>query len=119
MTHKAIGFTAVLFSCFILVACLSNISDTASAEPADMSMAPMVMDGDDGGSGYAYVGSNKCKKCHSKQHKSWKKTKMALALETLKPGAVAEIKTKYGLDPKKDYSTDAECLKCHTTGFGA
>ncbi len=43
---------------------------------------------------------------------------MGKALETLKPGVAAEAKTKHGLDSTKDYTTDATCLKCHTTGFG-
>jgi len=67
---------------------------------------------------YEFTGSNKCKKCHIKEHKSWEKTKMGQALETLKPGAAAEIKTKFGLDPQKDYTTDEKCLACHTTGYG-
>lgn len=65
-----------------------------------------------------YVGSKKCKKCHIKQHKSWAKTKMGKAFDTLKPGVAAEIKTKSGLDPNKDYTQDAKCLECHTVGFG-
>ena len=67
---------------------------------------------------YEYVGSKKCKKCHMKQHKSWAKTKMGKALDILKPGNSAEMKTKHNLDPAKDYSTDSSCLACHTTGFG-
>ena len=66
----------------------------------------------------AFVGSTKCKICHLAQYKSWKKTDMANALTTLKPGEKAEAKTKHGLDPEKDYSTDASCLVCHTTGYG-
>ena len=65
-----------------------------------------------------YVGSKKCKKCHIKEYKSWSKTKMGKAFDTLKPGAAAEIKTKSNLDPQKDYTTDAKCLECHTVGFG-
>ncbi len=66
----------------------------------------------------AFVGSKKCKKCHMAHTKSWKKTTMGTALDTLKPGKNAEAKTKHGLDPEKDYTTDASCLKCHTTGYG-
>lgn len=66
----------------------------------------------------AYVGSSKCKKCHLTQHKSWKKTNMGNALTTLKPGEKVEVKKKHGLDPEKDYTTDATCLACHTTGYG-
>ncbi len=67
---------------------------------------------------YEYTGSKKCKMCHIKVHKSWAKTKMGKAFDTLKPGERAEAKTKAGLDPQKDYTTDDSCLACHTTGFG-
>jgi hypothetical protein len=67
---------------------------------------------------FAYVGSKKCRMCHIKQYKSWEQTNMAKAFELLKPGARAEQRTAAGLDPEKDYTTDAECLSCHTTGYG-
>jgi hypothetical protein len=72
----------------------------------------------------SYVGVKKCKACHSKekmggtQYKVWETLKMAKSMETLKPGVAADIKTKAGLDPEKDYTTDPKCLKCHTTGYG-
>jgi len=71
-----------------------------------------------------FVGVDKCKACHSNvkiggaQYKVWEATKMAKAMETLKPGAAADAKTKAKLDPQKDYTTDPKCLKCHTTGYG-
>ena len=49
-----------------------------------------------------YTGAKECASCHFKQFLSWKKTKHADALKLL---------------PEK-YQKDAECLKCHTTGFG-
>lgn len=67
---------------------------------------------------FSYVGSGKCKMCHMAVHKSWKKTKMARAFDILKPGTFAEAKTKHGLDVNKDYTKDATCLPCHTTGYG-
>jgi hypothetical protein len=70
------------------------------------------------GGEHAYVGSKKCKMCHMKEFKSWEETKMAKAYDTLKPGERAEQKKAAGLDPDKDYTTDAECLRCHTTGYG-
>jgi len=66
----------------------------------------------------SYVGASKCKACHLKQYKSWEATKMAQAYEVLKPGARAEEKKAAGLDPDTDYSSDPECLPCHTTGYG-
>jgi len=67
---------------------------------------------------HAYVGSKKCKMCHLKEHKSWSETKMANSFESLKPGQSAEAKKGAGLDPAKDYTKDATCLPCHTTGYG-
>ena len=67
---------------------------------------------------HAYVGTKNCRKCHIKQYKSWQETKMANAFETLKPDVVADRKTELGLDPAKDYTTDAECVRCHVTGYG-
>jgi len=65
-----------------------------------------------------YVGAQKCKACHIKQYKSWEQTTMAKSFENLKPGIKADEKKKAGLDPNKDYTSDANCLKCHTTGYG-
>ncbi len=65
-----------------------------------------------------YVGAKKCKACHMKQYKAWQKTNMATSFENLKPGVKAEEKKKAGLDPDKDYTADADCLKCQTTGYG-
>ena len=67
---------------------------------------------------HAYVGSKKCKMCHIKEWNSWSGTKMANAFEQLKPGIAAEAKKKAGLDANKDYTKDATCLSCHTTGYG-
>ncbi len=66
-----------------------------------------------------FTGADGCKKCHFKQHASWKKTGMAKTFESLKPDAAAEKKTAAGLDPKADYTKDPKCLKCHATGYGA
>ncbi|MFH1371711.1 MAG: multiheme c-type cytochrome [Planctomycetota bacterium] len=66
----------------------------------------------------AYEGTSNCKKCHIKEFNGWKKTKMARALDSLKPGMAAEAKIKAGFDPQKDYTKDTKCLECHTTGFG-
>ena len=67
---------------------------------------------------HAFIGSKNCKKCHIKEYKSWEKTTMAQVFEQLKPGERAEAKTAAGLDPDKDYTTDATCLPCHVTGYG-
>ncbi|UCE72390.1 MAG: cytochrome c family protein, partial [Nitrospiraceae bacterium] len=67
--------------------------------------------------GADYVGVKKCKACHIKQYKSWQKTTMAESFENLKQGVKVEEKKKAGLEDK-DYTADASCLKCHTTGYG-
>ena len=68
--------------------------------------------------GAAYMGVKTCKRCHLKQYKTWKTTKMAKTFEVLKPGISSETKVKLKFDPQKDYTRDAKCLECHTTGFG-
>ncbi len=87
------------FSLLCLGLLLTLTASAASAEPA-------------------FIGTKLCKKCHKKQFTSWEATGMGKALETLKPGAKAEEKKAAGLDPDKDYSTEAKCLGCHTTGNG-
>jgi len=67
---------------------------------------------------HAFIGAKKCKKCHLKQYRSWEATAMAQAFASLKPGVKAQEKTAAGLDPDKDYTGDAECVRCHVTGIG-
>ncbi len=43
---------------------------------------------------------------------------MAQAFGVLRPGERAEQKKAAGLDPAKDYTKDAQCLACHTVGYG-
>ncbi|MBI4801678.1 MAG: cytochrome c family protein [Elusimicrobia bacterium] len=50
----------------------------------------------------AYLGADKCKMCHAKQHATWMKMKHSTAIESLS----AEEQKK------------PECVKCHVTGFG-
>jgi hypothetical protein len=92
----------LLAATFTLVACSLFLSPSAGAQDE----------------GHAFIGSSKCKKCHIKEYKSWSETKMANAFEQLRPGERAEQKVAAGLDPEKDYSTDPECVSCHTTGYG-
>ncbi len=68
-------------------------------------LVPVAKSGDS-----AYLGHKKCKMCHMKQYKSWAKTVHAKALDTLKEGNKLD---------GKDHTTDAECLPCHVTGYGA
>lgn len=51
-----------------------------------------------------YTGTKQCSSCHFKQYMSWKKTKHAT-------DAFAKLPAKY--------KTDANCVNCHSTGYGA
>ena len=67
-----------------------------------------------------YIGTAKCKKCHLKQFKSFTKSSpLHTSFENLKPDVKAEEKKAAKLDPKKDYTKDPTCLKCHVTAYGA
>ncbi|MDD5347317.1 MAG: cytochrome c family protein [Candidatus Omnitrophica bacterium] len=50
-----------------------------------------------------YVGLEKCRGCHDKEYKDFQARKFA------KAWTILEMRGK---------STDAECLKCHATGYG-
>jgi hypothetical protein len=67
-----------------------------------------------------YVGSGKCKMCHSKEYKAWAETKHAHAFETLKKATPEQIKKMNDLLKASVTSpaTDDNCVKCHVTGFG-
>jgi hypothetical protein len=52
--------------------------------------------------GQEFIGVKKCSSCHFDQFLKWRSTKHAKSFELL---------------PAK-YQADANCLKCHTTGFG-
>jgi len=49
----------------------------------------------------SFVSEKKCKKCHIKQHKTWRATKHAKTFECL----------------DAEHQKDPKCLKCHTSGF--
>ena len=59
-----------------------------------------------GSAGATYVGAQTCKECHPNTYQFWSTTKHAHAFDSLKS------------DKKPDTIYDAECVSCHTTGFG-
>jgi len=65
--------------------------------------------GGDPTAGATYIGAKACKKCHFKQHKTWKKTKHASAWKSLPE--------KYRTPAEKD-PDGRLCISCHVTGFG-
>lgn len=71
---------------------------------------------------FEYVGVSKCKMCHKKVEKGaqftkWESTAHAGSFETLKSEKSAQIAKDKGIEGKAWKAS--ECLKCHTTGFGA
>jgi len=55
--------------------------------------------------GSSYVGAQNCQACHPKAFEKWMTTKHAKAYEPL-------------TNPRRNREFDAECISCHTTGFG-
>ena len=65
-----------------------------------------------------FVGVKICTKCHDVHGESWETTPHGKAFESLRANAMADAKTRAKLDPGKDYTTDKDCVGCHSTGFG-
>lgn len=66
---------------------------------------------------YEYIGALKCKMCHNKpatgeQYKIWSESLHAKAMESLKSEASLKYAAEHGI---ADPSTDAKCIKCHST----
>jgi hypothetical protein len=73
-------------------------------------MAPVPNLRNPGGPGDpAYVGSKTCKKCHESAYEVWEKTPHSWAYKTL-------TETEHTRLPNRQF--DAECVVCHTVGFG-
>ena len=53
----------------------------------------------------SYVGAQACQECHPRTFARWETTKHARAYEPL-------------TNPRRNREFDAECISCHTTGFG-
>lgn len=60
----------------------------------------------DGAPGATFVGAESCRDCHPNTYLKWESTKHAAAFASLEH------------DPKPNTIYDAECVSCHTTGFG-
>jgi hypothetical protein len=90
-----VGLATVLTltACGILV---QSVRSQPPAEPAGPAVSPPA--------DQTYTGAKACSACHFKQYMSWKKTKHAT-------DAFAKLPAKY--------KTDAACLICHSTGYGA
>ena len=89
--------SVVALSIFVVVLVITGVSggpDDPNADPT---------------AGATYIGVKACKKCHFKQHRTWKKTKHAKAWDTLPE--------KYRSADQKD-EDGRICVSCHVTGWG-
>jgi len=101
-------------SCHTSVAGGPELSDAGKAYKADATKAPEASEG------ATYVGSNKCRMCHMKQHKAWSETPHALALSNMAkadPKVVAELAAKLKVEVKDGAAKTDGCVSCHVTGF--
>jgi hypothetical protein len=67
-----------------------------------------------------YVGSNKCKMCHMKQHTAWLKTDHAEAWKALVNAdekTVGEWAAMLKVEAKHPATTSDKCVSCHVAGF--
>lgn len=67
-----------------------------------------------------YVGANKCKMCHIKQHKAWAETPHAkawVALKNATPEKTAEMAAAFKVEIKGSATATDGCVSCHVTGF--
>jgi len=95
----------------------AGLSDAGKAFKADHAKAPAAGDT----KANEYLGANKCKMCHVKEHKAWGGTEHAKAVESLKTASAEEVK-KFADLLKVEITGSADkteaCLVCHTTGMG-
>ena len=94
----------------------AELSDSGKAYKADATKVPAA------GTAKAaqYVGSDKCKMCHAKQHKAWLETPHAAALTNLQKMDAkvgAEMAAKFKVELKGSAVETAGCVGCHVTGY--
>lgn len=101
-----VGIVCRLFA-LLLLGGGAAIADPGAGPPTEQAAEP------------AYVGHESCAMCHKAQYEDWRRSAHARAFELLKPGERRAPKKKAGLDPARNYTSDEDCLRCHTTGFRA
>ena len=102
-------------TCHTCVAGGSALTAAGTAYKADNTKVPAASV-----AGSDYVGSQKCKMCHSKQHKAYLDTKHSKALASLASGDAAVIASQakaLGVTLTGSAATNDACLICHTVGF--
>lgn len=93
----------------IAVATLALGAATLTPEPPAAAPAGAASVQEDPTAGSTYVGADSCKKCHFKQHKTWKAMKHASAWDVLK---------EEHRDPAQLDDDGRACISCHVTGWG-
>ena len=66
---------------------------------------PKIAYRDQGSEGATYIGASACRECHPNTFAKWQTTKHAHAYDALHE------------NPKRNREADADCVRCHTTGF--
>jgi len=89
------------------------VTDDKQTEPTSVERATGIP-----GAEYVYVGTKKCRMCHTLQNESLMASRKANSWNALRPGESAAVKKRAGLDVEKDYTVDPACLECHAVGFG-
>ena len=111
---KATGFEAACAKChdqvhsvgFNFATFLPKVSHAAMSLLSDAERAKRVANREQPrdllSSAAPFVGSSACKSCHEKEHTIWSSSAHARSIESLE---------------KKGKDDEAECVKCHVTGF--
>jgi hypothetical protein len=101
-------------TCHTCVAGGTALTAAGTAYKADNKVPAASVAGSD------YIGSQKCKMCHFKQHKAYLDTKHSSALASLTSGDAAAIASQAkaaGVTLSGSAATNDACLVCHTVGF--
>ena len=110
----AMGAGAVVAAAGVMLVMSVHRATRADSAAAPVSSLPPR----EGGAVHHYVGNRKCKMCHIKQYRSWKRTAKGRSWRALEAGGGQEARAGAGLDPLKDYTADGRCLGCHAVGHG-
>lgn len=118
---------AACIACHVNPAGGTELTEAGKAFKTDMKKHPATAP-----AGAEYVGSQKCRICHMREHQTWQETPHASALQMLKNadprrvaainepdvGAIAaQIAEKLKIELKGPPAETDACVTCHVTGF--
>jgi hypothetical protein len=66
---------------------------------------------------HEFVGTKRCRMCHSETFRSWNDSAKASAWDALRPHEGTTVKKRAGLATETDFTADTHCLKCHVVGL--